>query len=335
MRPNTHLKKLLKIDVSPDSSYPDIEIALSNLRRIIKSASQKEVIRGGVRKMILLFHSKNRTAKSLALKYLSKVNRHVDEIDTNILYMFYSTDPRINDLAVRYVHVFSRFFKDNDIVFYHVYRSDSKYRKDAMRALISQSPKYRVYEKECGTEGDLDLFGNVRRSTPEEYFGRLALPKLVVLASTYPCLVKYFKFTKKFLMEEVHKDSRYPPGVLRRLRALLGAEKGRDTMWDEFLKCLGWMKHGRFGQCVPVLKNLSSLEISREYKTIFNVFVRKMLPYLSSKPEGEKKPQMFISSSFEIELSGLSRNGVYRVLLRLFKHGAKHVDGRDRRCKNV
>lgn len=335
MKPNTHLKKLLKIDISPDSSYSDIEVGLSNLKRIIKSTSQKEVIRGGIRKMGQLFHAKNRIAKSLALKYLEKVSKHVEEVDTNILHMFYSTDPRISDLAVRYVCVFSRFFKNNDIVFYYVYRTKSKYRRDALQALILQSPRYRAYEKDFGV-GDLDLFENVRRNAPEEYFGRLALPKLVELSSMYPCLVRYFKFTRKFLGEELEKRDRYSQGVLHRLGKILGVEERRETMWDEFLVCLAWMKHGRFDKSIRVLERLCSLEISKEYKIIFEVFIRKMSRRLDSRDgTARKRAQITISSSFEIELCGLSQNSVYKMLFRLFKDGVKYVDSKSRKAKNV
>ncbi|WEL38396.1 hypothetical protein PFJ87_04g00690 [Encephalitozoon hellem] len=331
MKPSTYLKKLLKVDVSPDSPYSEIEIGLSNLKKIVRSTSQKEVIRGGVRKMFLLFHSKNWIAKSLALRYLAKISKHVDEADTNILHMFYSTDPRINDLAVKYVDIFSRFFKDNDIIFYHVHRSKSKYRKGAIQALISQSPRYRAYEKDCEAGNDLDLFENIRRNVPEEYFGRLALPKLVELSSMYPCLIKYFKFTRKFLMEEVRKTGRYPPHVLRRLETLLEIETGGETMWDEFLRCLRCMRHGRFERSIKMLERLLNLEISKEYKIIFYIFRRKMAECLGSINEMNKKnPQILISSRFEAEISGVSRNGVYRILLKFFKDGRKcmSIDGK-------
>lgn len=335
MRPSRHLKKLLKIDISPDSSYSEIEIGLSNLKRIVKSTSQKEVIRGGVRKMALLFHSKSWIAKSLALRYFSKINKYVDEVDTNILHMFYSTDPRINDLAVKYVDIFSRFFKDNDIVFYHVYRSRSKYRKGAMKALISQSPRYRPFEKDCEAEDDLDLFENVRRNAPEEYFGRLSLPKLVRLSSAYPCLIKYFKFTEKFLMEEVRKVDRYPPNILRRLEMILRIGRKGETMWDEFLRCSRWMGRGKFDRSVRVLKRLQNLEISKEYKIIFGIFVRKMMSCLSSGNETDVKSLCpVISGRFEAELSGISQNRVYRVLRRLFRNGMKWMDTGDRKAKN-
>ncbi|AFN82817.1 hypothetical protein EROM_040490 [Encephalitozoon romaleae SJ-2008] len=336
MKPSRCLKKLLKIDISPDSSYSEIEIGLYNLKRIVKSTSQKEVVRGGVRKMALLFHSKNWIARSLALKYFSKINKYVDEVDTNILHMFYSTDPRINDLAVKYVDIFSRFFKDNDTVFYHVYRSRSKYRRGAMKSLISQSPRYRPYEKDCeGEDDDLDLFKNIRRNTAEEYFGRLALPKLVRLSSTYPCLIKYFKFTEKFLMEEVRKADRYPPDMLRRLEMILGIEKEGRTMWDEFMKCSRWMEHGKFDRSVRVLKRLQNLDISKEYKIIFGIFARKMMFCLGLGNEmSVESLRPVISGHFEAELSGISQNGVYRVLRRLFKNGMKRMDTGDRKTKN-
>ena len=71
---------------------------------------------------------------------------------------------------------------------------------------------------------NLDLFGNVNTSVPDEYFGRLKLPELVELASTYPCLVKYFKFTNEFLVGEANKTERYHPNKLARLRGMLGKD---------------------------------------------------------------------------------------------------------------
>lgn len=322
MKPSADLKRLLRVDVSPDSPYSELEVGLATLERIVKSTSQREVVVGGVRKMFGLFHSKSRVAKLVVLRYLSRVRRYVDRVDTNILHMFYSTDARVNDLAVRYVRTFSRFFRDNDVVFYHVYMTKSRYRKGAMRALIRRSPRYRVYEGECVAGNDMDVVQNVRGCMPEEYFGRLPLPKLVELASVYPCLVRYFKFTGKFLAEEAGKAGRYSSDTRRRLCRILGIEQEPRTMWDAFVWVFGCLRRGRFEKASGVFCRLSGLGISSEYKVVFDIFARLMSECVNGDGD-EGAAEARISHSFEAELSGVSRNMVYKVLVQAFRRGMR------------
>lgn len=321
MRPNVYLKRLLKVSISPDSSYSDIEIGLSTLTRIVRSTSRKEVVRGATKKMLGLFYSRDIATKTLALRHLSKVSRHVEEVDTNIVHMFYSTDERITDLGVRFVDVFSRFFCNNDVVFYYVYRSRSKYREKAMRALMRCSPRYLSYGGEMGVWDDLELFENIRTCVAEEYFGRLELSKLVELASMYPCLVKYFKFTDDFLREEMGKTERYGPVVINRLGRILGECGGEGTRWDDFLLCLKYMRRGKFERSLAILRDLQGLGIDSKYRAIFRVVVRKVSVFLGTDVGGNDGAKFVISTSFEAKLHGLGRNRVYRTLCKAFKEG--------------
>lgn len=332
MKPNSHLRRLLKVNISSDSSYSEIEIGLSNLKRIVRSTSRKDVARGAIKKMLSLFYFSGKTAKGLALSYLSRVSKYVEEVDTNILHMFYSTDEKINSMGVRFVWIFSRFFRNNDVIFYHIYRSKSRHREKAMRSLISCSERYHTYGREMLVSDDLDLFGNLETNTPEEYFGRLSLPKLVELASVYPCLIKYFKFTSKFLVGEACKADRYDAAVLDRLERILSISRKEDTKWNTFLCCLKRLKHGNLDKALAILKDLCKLEISRKYKIIFSVFIRQLSEHLGMKDMDNymihdingKVSRFSVSASFEAKLCGLAQNKVYKVLKKLLKVGLEH-----------
>lgn len=313
MKPNAHLKRLLAADVSPEQPYSELEIGMSSLKKLVKTAPQREIVRGAVRKMLAAFYSRNRLLKELSLRYLSKVRRHVEEIDTDITHMFYSTDERINNLGVRFVGLFPRFFCNNDVVFYHVYRSRSRYRRKALQALAEVSPRYMEFAGNA--HGDLDLFENLKTEAPDEYFGRLALPRLVELASLYPCLVKYFKLTDQFLADEAKKTDRYCPRTLRRLRRMLDIDDG-CTMWNQFLVCMKSLRRGKLRRALAILKRLSALDISSRHRIIFSVVGRRISRRLGANMDDGDRTKYALSTSLEIKMHGLARNGVYRALLR-------------------
>jgi len=327
MKPNVHLKKILAVDVSVELSYAKAEICLFNIARVVRRARERDVRMCGVRKMYGLLHSKDRMVKLLALKHLERICKHVDEIDTHVLHMFYSTDSVINDIVVRYVGVFSRFFKDNDAVFYHVYKSTSKYRSMAMRALIVQSCRYGRYRE--GLEeasGQLGVIDGVFRNAPEEYFGRCSLRELVMLAVRYPCLVKYLKFSNEFLLDELRNRDRYARGALCRMKEVLGVKEHAGTEWSKFWRSVRLMRNGDFRSAVEVLSEMSRLCISAKFKTMFLVYVRRMLDAMGRQDDRE----IVICDEFEAQVYGMKCNAVYRMMNKMFEKGMQRMNAGER-----
>ena len=323
MKPNVHLKKILAVDVSNDLPYAKAEICLFNIARLVRRAKERDVRMCGVRKMCGLLHSKDRMVKLLALRHLERICEHVDEIDAHVLHMFYSTDRMINDIVVRYVGVFSRFFKDNDAVFYHVCKSESKYRKMAMQALIEQSCRYRRYEE--GLNGDnerMEMIDEVFRNAPEEYFGKCSLRELVMLAVRYPCLVKYFKFSREFLLNELKNRDKYTRSALRKMKDVFGAEDCVSTEWDKFWKIVRLMRDGDFGSAIRMLSEMSKLGISRKFKAMFLMYVRRMMNVMGMHDDKE----VVICDEFEMQVYGMKCNGVYRMMNRVFKKGMRRMN---------
>jgi hypothetical protein len=321
MKPSSHLRRLLRIEIPPDSSYGHMEISLQRLVDIVKSTAEREIRSGAVRKILGLFHSRGKQGKRLSLRYLSKIKKYVMEIETDIAPLFYSNDEEINAMGLMYIAMFPRFFAENDVVFYHVYRSRNKCRRRAMAALLSCSSKYRSLAGDAGVWKDVDLVNNLRTLSPDEYFGSLELSRLVELTALYPCLAVYFRFTSGFLSNEVRKGS-YSDAVVRRIERLVGEEKEEPFYWKRFVLSLRCLSTGRYEEAQRIFEELSSLDISYKYRAIFRHFKDAVRGHAAGTSTPEDV-HYFLSSSFELKLYGLKENKVYGLLRSLLSRSRR------------
>jgi hypothetical protein len=331
MRPSIHLRRLLRIDISPETPYARMELSLQRLVAIIKSTGQAEVRKGAIRKILGLFQSKGKQGKMLSLKYLSRVRRYVKEADTSILPLFYSNDEELNALGLRYVAMLPEAFAGNDVVFYHVYRCKNRYRRRAMAALLSCSSKYRSFGGDTKIWRDLDLVNNLRTSSADEYFGGLELSRLVELAALYPCLGTYFKFTSAFLSTEVRRGG-YSTAVVHAIRRLVGESEAKPFYWRRFvlgLKCVSRCRYARAG---AIFQELSGLDISTKYKIIFGHFGEKMGELMDGSVEQKEAassmhhpPGLSPSPAFNVRLYGLREEKLYKLLRSLVSRSKRRA----------
>lgn len=124
------VKTLSKITFTNKESFSSTKIKLYKIKNFILTTSSQELINCAFDKLFDVFLNKNKYIKKECIPIFKKINNRIENINNiNIVRMFYVNDFEIHKIALKFIYIFYRFFKNDEIALFYIMKSKNKYKQ--------------------------------------------------------------------------------------------------------------------------------------------------------------------------------------------------------------
>lgn len=123
------VKTLSKLIFTNKESFSSTKIKLYKLQKFILTTNCQELVNCAFNKLFEVFINKNKYIKKECITIFKKINKRIENIDNvSIIRMFYLNDFEIHKLLLKFIFVFYRYFKNDEIALFYVMKSRHKYK---------------------------------------------------------------------------------------------------------------------------------------------------------------------------------------------------------------